>query len=119
MFDATNGDILATLLIAFTLCATSPSILTLKHQLITRCANFVPGGTEADVLFYWNHWLIRLVIVSTGLAVTLALWGLFTGMDTKLHIDLMMAGVFSLALGYIGWAKWRQWRQSRHPQDTR
>lgn len=111
MFEATNGDILATILITFTLCATSPSVLNLKRQVIARCTRFVPGGTEADVLFYWNHWLIRLIIVSTGLAGVLELWGLFTGMDTRPHTNLLTTGVFSLALIYISWAKWRKWRR--------
>ena len=119
MFDATNGDILVAFLIGFTVCATSPSISNLKPRFIALCAKVVPGGTEADVRFYWNHWLIRLVIVSTGLAGVLTFWGLLTETDTTPQTEPLMAGVFSLALGYIGWAKLRQWRQSRHPQDTR
>ena len=116
MFDATNNDILATILIAFTIGATSPLVLRLKPQFIALCAKVVPGGTEADIRFYWNHWLVRLIIVSVGLAGVLEIWGLLTGTDTTPQTEPLMAGVFSLALGYIGWAKLRQ---SRHPQDTR
>ncbi len=110
MFDATNNDILAAILITFTLYATSPLMLTLKPWLIARCAKVVPGGTEADVLFYWKHWLIRLVIVSTGLAGVMEVWGLLTDTDTTPQTELLMMGIWSLFLGYVGWAGWRKWR---------
>ena len=109
MIEATNSDIVVALIIAFTICATSPLILRLKPQFIALCAKVVPGGTEADVRFYWNHWLIRYVIVSTGLVVVLEVWGLLTGTDVKPQVDFLLMSVWSLFLGYVGWAGWRKW----------
>ena len=72
----------------------------------------VPGGTPDDMWFYWNHWIVRLVVGLAAVGVGIVLWEHQTGGEVALVWQriggtILLAGILALC-----WAKWRQLRNT-------
>ena len=90
-----------------------PSALMLKPRMVSVRCRFVPGGTEEDVVFYWSHWTIRLIVPLFLFGVGIILWEWRTGTEVAPLIEGARRTLLLVLFGYIAVGEWRRWRQRR------
>ena len=90
-----------------------PSYILLKPKVVDKLCKFVPGKTPDDLVFYWNHWAIRLTLAWFSLGVGTLLWEQTTGGSVHVFFEATVVAMFLVLLTYIGRGKWRQWRQTK------
>ena len=98
------------MVIGFLTWISLPSLNQLKPKVMGFCSKFVPGGTEDDLIFYWRHWFMRLIVGLGVASVGAILWERSAEAEVVLVLERVLGLLWMLVIGYMAVGKWRQWR---------
>ena len=116
MVDNVSAEIIAWFIVVCLTWTFLPSAILLKPRMMSVCCRFVPGGTEEDLVFYWNHWAIRLTVALLLTGVGVILWEWRTGTEVSPLIEAARGTLLLILFSYIAvgeWRRWHHWRQQR------